>query len=145
MFYLSFSNSKRSLMSFLHRTKSELSFRVHMSQKSSRLLLAFLPQKMFSSDWLKLKFLSQVYKKLDTQGVIDAQKILHCCDWAIEDQSNATATTCKKTIGCWDTQASRALCPSCQSTIKEVVNSGFNGSGGVGLFFAFTEVSLNCY
>jgi len=87
----------------------------------------------------EMKTIETVYKKLDTQGVIDAQKILHCCDWAIEDQSNATATTCKKTIGCWDTQASRALCPSCQSTIKEVVNSGFNGSGGVGLFFAFTE------
>jgi len=89
----------------------------------------------------EMKTIETVYKKLDHQGVIDAQNILHCCDWTSDDQKNATATTCKDTKGCWSQlpTGSQATCPPCQSTIKEVVNSGFNGSGGVGLFFAFTE------
>jgi len=69
-------------------------------------------------------------------AIIDAEKVLNCCDWNQADR--ASNSTCPEVPGCVNAK-SEPSCSLCEPIIREAVDSAFNGSGGVGLFFAFTE------
>lgn len=67
-------------------------------------------------------------------AIIDAEKVLNCCDWDLDQR--AVNSTCSLIPGC----EQEGSCLTCEPVIREAVDSAFNGSGGVGLFFAFTEI-----
>jgi len=98
----------------------------------------------------EMKAIETVWRNLevkDIRTVYDAEKLLSCCGWTKTDQNDTkcaapdaldqTMDWCKPvTVVNGTTQFS---CPECNVLIQASVDSAFNGSGGLGLFFAFTE------
>lgn len=62
----------------------------------------------------------------------NVQKIFGCC--AFEDKANETHPICPESCG------GDSGCPTCMEKLHGVINSGFRVSGGIGLFFSFTEL-----
>jgi len=71
-------------------------------------------------------------------AIIDAEKVLNCCDWNPAERAS-NSSTCPEVPGCVNAKGDPS-CSLCEPIIREAVDSAFNGSGGVGLFFAFTEI-----
>jgi len=98
----------------------------------------------------EMKAIETVWRNLEVKDsgartVYDAEKLLSCCGWTKQDQN---ATTCaapdaphQKMDWCKPVTPNGTdfSCPGCSELIKASVDSAFNGSGGLGLFFAFTE------
>ena len=60
--------------------------------------------------------------------ITNAETLLNCCGWDDKDPARQDQTC--------------GAVPACESVISQGVDKAFNGSGGLGLFFAFTEVSI---
>jgi len=59
--------------------------------------------------------------------ITNAETLLNCCGWDDKDPARTDDQTC-------------GAVPACESVISQGVDKAFNGSGGLGLFFAFTEI-----
>lgn len=67
-----------------------------------------------------------------TSIVKNAETLLNCCGWANDDPARQDTT-------CGGIFPEAAIVPACEGIIRQDVDKAFNGSGGLGLFFAFTE------
>jgi tetraspanin-13/31 len=92
----------------------------------------------------ELDLASKAWVKADNDTKNDAQVAFKCCGF----QSNANSTgddfdgfKCDAINACGDGPVFN--CPTCKEAVEDKINYAFNASGGVGLFFAFTEVSAN--
>jgi len=64
--------------------------------------------------------------------ITNAETLLNCCGWDDKDPAREDRT-CKGVF------PKPTTVPACESVISQGVDKAFNGSGGLGLFFAFTE------
>jgi len=65
----------------------------------------------------------------DNATIADVQKAFQCCGF-----HNTTDSGRECSIQCPN-------CPTCESALENMINYGFRVSGGIGLFFSFTEVN----
>ncbi len=79
------------------------------------------------------------------------EKAFKCCGFD-DNKSNHTADTpkggymCEQVPGCQAAKQDQInTCQTCQEFIQDKVDYAFNSAGGVGLFFAFTEVYTYLY
>lgn len=87
----------------------------------------------------EINIMKKAWDALDDAGKDDAQRALDCCGFM-----NVTeTTTC--TADCVVNKTNRTNCEPCQEVMYDKVNYGFNSAGGVGLFFAFTEVIFSLF
>jgi len=84
----------------------------------------------------ELQIMQNLWSKADNATQGDVEKNLDCCGW----ESAINVTSCA--AACFTPKNN---CYSCQDTIKDKINYAFNSSGGVGLFFAFTELVAILY
>ena len=81
----------------------------------------------------------QVFDK-DSNLALDVEKLFDCCGF---DTLPANVTeTCGVTNGPACAQGASPSCDPCKASVEDKIDAAFNASGGVGLFFAFTQVSL---
>jgi len=89
----------------------------------------------------EMKAIETVWRNLEVKHnrtIYDAEKLLSCCGWTKGDQN---ATTCAAMDWCQSKDNGTTFdCSDCKVLIQASVGSAFNGSGGLGLFFAFTEI-----
>ena len=76
--------------------------------------------------------LFQAWKNIGNEEKHDIERNLDCCGW--ESVGNTTETGCEAAC------AKEQNCNTCKDRLSDKVDYAFNSSGGVGLFFAFTEV-----
>jgi len=72
-------------------------------------------------------------KTLPIDAKHDVEKNLDCCGW--NEVGNTTVTMCA--AACAEKPDN---CHTCKDRMQDKVDYAFNSSGGVGLFFAFTEI-----
>jgi len=83
----------------------------------------------------EMKAIKKVWDASQNTTVIsNAETLLNCCGWDNDDPARDDPTC----GGIFPT-ATQQTVPACQGVISQVVDKAFNGSGGLGLFFAFTE------
>jgi len=82
----------------------------------------------------EMEILERAWKKSDQAVHDDVQNNLDCCGW----ESSKNVTSCK--APCSDGGSETGNCMSCKDRLEDKVDYAFNSSGGVGLFFAFTEI-----
>lgn len=70
------------------------------------------------------------WKHSNNQTKMEVQNVFQCCGF-----KNATADG----LPC-PTSCSIPQCPTCMEKLEKVINQGFRASGGIGLFFSFTEI-----
>ena len=69
----------------------------------------------------------------------DVQANLDCCGWDTKWNSTGKETTdCP--ADCFTENQNPDNCHICRDVMEDKIDYAFNSSGGVGLFFAFTEV-----
>lgn len=89
-------------------------------------------------NWTGLNFIVQscpLQKKLaevgwdnaDNATRDDVEKAFHCCGFRNATESATCSANCP-------------TCPTCEDQLETMINYGFRVSGGIGLFFSFTEV-----
>ena len=88
----------------------------------------------------------QIWNKTTTPAQGDFEKNLDCCGWDKLPVTvvNGTVAHCNAacvTPGKNGTQT-YDNCHTCKETVEDKIDYAFNSSGGVGLFFAFTEVGV---
>lgn len=76
----------------------------------------------------------QTWTGLSDEDKGSAQNALDCCGFF---NVNETVTCEAECVGA---DNNRNGCQSCHDVLYDKVDYGFNSAGGVGLFFAFTEV-----
>ena len=96
--------------------------------------------------------------KGNEDGLIhETEKFFKCCGYDLADQKNLTGTEkkfCTSNISSCDIEAGTkppgnssatgvltATCVTCKELLDDKIDKGFNAAGGLGLFFALTEVS----
>jgi len=75
----------------------------------------------------EMKAIKKVWDAAGNSTVTNAETLLNCCGWDDKDPARTDDQTC-------------GAVPACESVISQGVDKAFNGSGGLGLFFAFTEI-----
>ena len=83
--------------------------------------------------------LFQIWNKTSTNAQGDFETNLDCCGWATKPTGNETCPAACGTAGINGT-TNYVNCYTCKETVEDKIDYAFNSSGGVGLFFAFTEV-----
>jgi len=84
----------------------------------------------------EMKAIKKVWDASQNTTVIpNAEKLLNCCGW-----DNADPARKDSTCGGIFPEAPQPTVPACEGVITQGVDKAFNGSGGLGLFFAFTEI-----
>jgi len=73
----------------------------------------------------EMKAIKKVWDAAGNSTVTNAETLLNCCGWDKNDPARQDQTC--------------GAVPACESVISQGVDKAFNGSGGLGLFFAFTE------
>ena len=89
----------------------------------------------------------QGWKKADLDTILDAETAFFCCGFENQnplDPKNRSANAlggymCDKVPSCVDSKGG-ILCITCKEQVQDKINAAFNSVGGLGLFFAFTEV-----
>ena len=87
----------------------------------------------------------QIWNKSQTAAQGDFEKNLDCCGWATKPVTvNGTVAHCSAACVTPGTNGTQTYenCYTCKETVEDKIDYAFNSSGGVGLFFAFTEVGL---
>jgi len=91
----------------------------------------------------ELEIMEKIWNKSSTAAEGDFEKNLDCCGWATKPVTvNGTVAHCSAacvTPGNNGTQ-NYDNCHTCKETVEDKIDYAFNSSGGVGLFFAFTEI-----
>lgn len=67
---------------------------------------------------------------------LDAEQFFGCCGFADYKEG----VNCTEVVECGK-NATDPSCPTCNNKIADQIDYGFNLAGGLGIFFAFTEVS----
>jgi len=97
--------------------------------------------------------------KGNEDGLIhETEKFFKCCGYDLADQKNLTGTEkkfCTSNISSCDIEAGTkppgdssatgvltATCVTCKELLDDKIDKGFNAAGGLGLFFALTEVAI---
>jgi len=82
--------------------------------------------------------------KTPKDAIYNAEKILGCCAWDVSDQNLTVCSDDQGTPMSWcnfsGPNGTVVSCLDCKSVIRTSVDSAFNGSGGLGFFFALTEI-----
>jgi len=84
----------------------------------------------------ELEILGGIWKKADDAAKHDLEKSLDCCGW--DTKANHTANPDACSAPCFKSEPFD--CNTCEARLTDKVDYAFNSSGGVGLFFAFTEI-----
>ena len=87
----------------------------------------------------------QIWNKSQTAAQGDFEKNLDCCGWATKPVTvNGTVAHCSAACVTPGTNGTQTYenCYTCKETVEDKIDYAFNSSGGVGLFFAFTEVGF---
>jgi len=96
----------------------------------------------------ELEIMEKIWNKTSTEAQGDFETNLDCCGWAtFPVTTNETVTHCPAacaTAGINGTQ-NFVNCHTCKETVEDKIDYAFNSSGGVGLFFAFTELVAILY
>ena len=96
--------------------------------------------------------------KGNEDGLIhETEKFFKCCGYDLDDQNNLTDPEkkfCTSNISSCDIKAGTKppgnssatgvlsdTCVTCKELLDDKIDKGFNAAGGLGLFFALTEVS----
>jgi len=84
----------------------------------------------------ELEILGGLWNKTDIATKHDVENNLDCCGWKKGGNQTADCTApCVK----------EDTCNTCSDRLQDKVDYAFNSSGGVGLFFAFTELVAILY
>jgi len=85
----------------------------------------------------ELDILGGIWNKTDADAKQDVEKNLDCCGWNEVGNTTMCAAACaaEKPVDCH----------TCRGRMEDKVDYAFNSSGGVGLFFAFTELIAILY
>ena len=97
--------------------------------------------KQKNSIWFFIKFFLQIWSKSTAEAKGDFEINLDCCGWDAKPTGNETCPAACVTPGNNGTQT-YDNCHTCKETVEDKIDYAFNSSGGVGLFFAFTEVNI---
>jgi len=81
----------------------------------------------------ELDILGKAWKNIGNEEKHDIERNLDCCGW--ESVGNTTETGCAAACA-----KEPDTCNTCKARLTDKVDYAFNSSGGVGLFFAFTEI-----
>ena len=84
----------------------------------------------------------QIWNKTSTNAQGDFETNLDCCGWAKKPTGNETCPAACATDGITNGTQNFDNCHTCKETVEDKIDYAFNSSGGVGLFFAFTEVNF---
>jgi len=85
----------------------------------------------------EIQIIEKIWYKADNQTIQDLENNLNCCGFRdIDDHSGDCTAACTQDQG---------TCEPCAERLSDKVNYAFNSSGGVGLFFAFTELVAIVY
>jgi len=89
----------------------------------------------------ELSIASKAWQKVDNTTKFTAENYFGCCGF---EDGNVTSPTfdgfeCEKIKVCNPSTAVGFSCPTCKEKIESKIGVAFSGSGGVGLFFSFTE------
>ncbi|XP_076090645.1 tetraspanin-31-like isoform X2 [Mytilus galloprovincialis] len=88
------------------------------------------------------KSLTAVQTKYDCCGYSDPIKYPHpsCVKLACCAGNNQTDPVCSPNFKPNETLTYSGICKPCESEMKEAIHTAFSSTGGVGLFFSFTEI-----
>jgi len=86
----------------------------------------------------ELEIMEKIWNKTSTNAQGDFETNLDCCGWAKIPTGNETCPAACGTAGINGT-TNYVNCHTCKETVEDKIDYAFNSSGGVGLFFAFTE------
>jgi len=89
----------------------------------------------------ELEILGGLWKKADDTAKHDIEKSLDCCGW--DTKANHTDPKVECSAACFKSEPFD--CNTCSDRLQDKVDYAFNSSGGVGLFFAFTELVAILY
>jgi len=81
----------------------------------------------------EIEVIHKAWNVSDNSTRLNAETLLSCCGFYKEDQN---PEECQKIEAC----KGSIPCPPCSNQIIENVDKAFNASGGLGLFFALTEI-----
>jgi len=89
----------------------------------------------------ELSIASKAWKGVDNTTKFTAENYFGCCGF---EDGNVTSPTfdgfeCEKIKVCNPPADGVFSCPTCKEKIESKIGVAFSGSGGVGLFFSFTE------
>lgn len=91
----------------------------------------------------ELNIASKAWGTVDNNTKFTAENYFGCCGFKTNDPTlpDFDGVDCNKIEKCNAAIANSTSfsCPSCQERIKGKIGVAFSGSGGVGLFFSFTE------
>jgi len=68
------------------------------------------------------------WNSANNETIKEVQELFNCCGF---ESSNSSTIECPTSCG--------TTCQSCSLKLKSVINNAFRVSGGIGLFFSFTE------
>jgi len=81
----------------------------------------------------ELQIVQKAWDNADLDAIKDVESNLDCCGWKELPKDNATCPA-----ACF--QSTPKNCHPCKAVMQGKIDYAFNSSGGVGLFFAFTEI-----
>jgi tetraspanin-13/31 len=90
----------------------------------------------------ELNIASKAWGTIDDTTKFTAEKYFGCCGFN-SNEYNTTESDgfdCGKIDKCMPVTNGSYSCPTCKERIKGKIGVAFSGSGGVGLFFSFTEI-----
>lgn len=87
----------------------------------------------------ELQIMEKIWSKSTAEAKGDFEINLDCCGWDAKPTGNETCPAACVTPGNNGTQT-YDNCHTCKETVEDKIDYAFNSSGGVGLFFAFTEI-----
>jgi len=97
----------------------------------------------------ELEIMENIWNKSTTPAQGDFEKNLDCCGWDKLPVTvvNGTVAHCNAACVTTGTNGTQTYenCHTCKETVEDKIDYAFNSSGGVGLFFAFTELVAILY
>jgi len=87
----------------------------------------------------ELQIMEKIWNKTTTEAQGDFEINLDCCGWDKKPTGDETCPAACGTAGINGT-TNYVNCHTCRETVEDKIDYAFNSSGGVGLFFAFTEI-----
>ena len=95
-------------------------------------------------NFITFQFFLQIWSKSTAEAKGDFEQNLDCCGWATLPVTVVNGTVAHCSAACVTQGANGTQtfdnCHTCKETVEDKIDYAFNSSGGVGLFFAFTEV-----
>jgi len=97
----------------------------------------------------ELEIMKKIWSKSTAEAKGDFEQNLDCCGWATLPVTVVNGTVAHCSAACVTQGANGTQtfdnCHTCKETVEDKIDYAFNSSGGVGLFFAFTELVAILY